>query len=327
MIHEIRLDPEEDVVDGRALDLLLERWLEDRATKVDPVTVVGYRKKLLIFRRWWQATGPSKNWCLTRSVLLSFEVEFRSFTHHRTGAPLSYNTRRDVLRRLRSALKWAFDTNRLEINCCVWVPSPFGEEPQRIAPGVEQLKHLMECADGKWGVRDQAILAMFIGTGVRRTECSSLDVEGITFRENGAALATVRGKRTKVNKTGNREIVIDNVTASYLARHIVEAGYVRGPVFQNARGERLSSSGVYKRVRLAVERAGLGDAMQACHDLRRAFTTHFTRLRPGAAYADILRRQLGHANYRQTTVYNLMQAEDLLPHIISPLSGEWDRPV
>jgi len=316
-VYEIRLDPDEDAVDGRYLDNLLDRWLQHCVTQSDPQTVNSYREKLLHFRRWWKKLGPVYDWRLTRSLLVEFELYLRSWVA-RTGEPLSYNTRYDVIRRLRSALKWAYETNRISVNCRAWVPTPDGETPTRMAATLAQLEDLMSSTFG----RDQAILALLIGTGIRRVECARLNVEHIFLCSDSTGLAEVTGKRTKANKSGKREIALDRLTVSYLAKYIVDAGLTSGPLFCNARtGKRLTCQGIYKVVKHCVHRAGLSEYIQACHDLRRAFATHYTNLFPDNVHADFLRRQLGHAHYKQTAEYNLMSADDLRPHIVSPLAA------
>lgn len=319
--YEIRLDPDEDVVDGRLLDDLLERWLQHCATKSSAGSLSGYRQKIAHFRRWWAKAGPANDWRLTPSLCAAFEMDLRSI-RGKTGELLGYGTRRSVINHLRSAFKWSFDTGRIGVSCRAWFPSPDGEATKRAAASLQQLEYLMECAgQSKTPARDQAILAIFIGVGLRRIECARLDAEHIIFCADGTGLADVTGKRTKANKSGKRQVAFDAITMSYLARHLVESGITAGPVFRQKRGsKRLGIIGLYRIVKAAIIRAGLEKRIQGCHDLRRAFTTHFTRLRPGAAYADMLRRQLGHKYYRETAGYNLMDADDLRPHIISPLA-------
>jgi len=156
---------------------------------------------------------------------------------------------------------------------------------------------------------------------LRRTECARLDVEHIAFCADGTGLADITGKRTKANRSGKRQVALDSVTMSYLACHLVESGIDTGPIFRRKHdGQRLAAIALYKIVKVAASRAGLDDRIQGCHDLRRAFTTHFTKLHPGSIYADILRRQLGHKHFRETAGYNLMDADDLRTHITSPLT-------
>lgn len=320
--YKILLEPEEDCIDGIHLDVLLEMWLQHCFTKAEPYTVACYRDKLAHFRRWWSSVGPNYNWQVTRKVFVDFEMALRDFVKP-SGDALSYNTRNDVIRRLRSALKWAFETNRLPVNCRGWIPAASGEPPKRTVMGLAQLEHLMECAgQSLHPERDQALFAFLVGVGLRRIECVRLNIEHVVFFSDGTGLAKVTGKRTRANRTGEREVALDVATTPYVALHIVELGRNSGPLFCSSKtGERLTAQGIYKAVKSVVRRAGLDKQMQACHDLRRAFTTHFVRLRPGAAYADMLRRQLGHKYYSQTADYNLMSADDLRAHIVSPLAA------
>jgi site-specific recombinase XerD len=85
-------------------------------------------------------------------------------------------------------------------------------------------------------------------------------------------------------------------------------------------GRRLTGEGVYKIVKATVRAAGLEQDMEACHDLRRAFASHFAATNPGETYADSLRRQLGYARFSQTTEYIKHDVTVLRQHIVSPLA-------
>jgi site-specific recombinase XerD len=319
----ICLQPAEKALDAKLLDTLVELWLQHCASKLDSVmTLPGYADKIAYFRHWWQTNGPSLNWRLTRSVLEQFERDLRSTLTKRTKQPLSYNTRFDVIRRLRSMLKWAYETDRIPFNYGIWLPTPVGAPPVREAADLLALQQLMAAA-GKTtqAKRNQAILAVLIGAGLRRKEACSLNIEGVIFCVDGTGKAQVFGKRTKRNNTGMRWVGLDAPTCSYLATYIVETGRKRGPLFCNAiTDQRLTPQGIYKIVKATIAAADLDTRIDACHDLRRAFAHHFAMLRPGDTYADILRRQLGHAHYAQTAAYTLIGVDDLRTHIISPLT-------
>ena len=321
-IGQICLTPSEDALAARQLDQLIELWLDDCSARLDAnETMPGYRRNVGYFRRWWAIEGPRRNWLLTKTACEQFEVDLRRVLSKLSGKPLSYSSRYDCIRRIRQMFYWAHRTNRIGYNYGLWFPIPDGSPPSREAVSLAKLETLMAvAATSPLPLRNQAILALLIGAGLRRKECHLLDTEHLTFYGDGTGKAVVTGKRTRRNATGVRSVALDAATCAYLAAHLVELDG-DGPVFRNAHtGKRLTCLGVYKAVKWVIVAAGLADEIEGCHDLRRAFAHHFATLRPGATYADVLRRQLGHARYSQTADYTLLGVDDLRAHIISPLA-------
>jgi integrase len=318
----IQLQPAEQVLDACNLEALIELWLEDCAVKRPPATVAGYYYKILYWSQWWQAQGAALDWRLRRRDVERFARELDVVTSQRTGETLSYNTRRDVLRRLRQMFHWAYLANHTgDCDYSHWVPALEGAAPKRKPASLEHLRRLFDAASSSPDrLRDQAILALLIGTGIRRGECASLTVDLTQIHADGSGVAVVAGKRTRANADGVREVAFDPVTGAYLRAYLDTYGLRSGPLWQSQYGKALGVVAIYRVVKRCIKRAGLEEALQGCHDLRRAFATHYSRLHQGQDHADLLRRQMGHANYRQTTEYNLMDAEDIRGRLVSPMS-------
>jgi integrase len=172
-------------------------------------------------------------------------------------------------------------------------------------------------------LRDQAILAFFIGTGCRLGEVVSLNAEDLQILADGSGIATVTGKRTKANKTGVHQVAFDATTGKYLIPYIDDYVIVSGPVWLNDAGDRLGKSGIYGMVNRTVAKAGLSDTIRGCHDLRRAFATILGMMHPESpAWADMIRRQLGHKSYAMTSHYTIVNVDDIREWLTSPLAPE-----
>lgn len=315
----INLDPPEDFLEAEQLDALIERWLA--AVDVDTTTHANYSSRIVHFRRWWAAIGPGVHWRLTKALLRDFEIHLRGIVAKRFHKPLGYHTRHGIIRSLRAMFRWAVDTSKTEKNYGVWVPWPAGEPPRRSAARPEHLARLMlSAAESKQPLRDQALLAFFIGTGCRRGEVTGLSVEDLTILADGAGTAMVTGKRTSANETGKRAVAFPASTGKWLVRYMDELVITSGPLWLNDWGNQFQAPGIYRMVKGTIERAGLTDRIQGCHDLRRAFATILGRLHPDSpGWADIIRRQLGHKHYKTTTLYTLLDADDIRDQIVTPL--------
>lgn len=317
----INLDPPEPKLDARHLDRLIELWLDEMAGRLRPETAEGYAYKLLHFREWWARVGPDLDWRLGRRDLERFARELCQ-VNSRTGEPLSYHSRNDVHRRLRQMFKWAFLHGYTEAkDYSGWVPVADGEAPRRSAVSVEALAALFEAAGrSPHAARDRAILAVFIGTGVRRAECARLTVEDLAFHADGSGSATVHGKRTRANESGIRQVAFDAATGHCLSAYLDAAGLESGPLWPGGQGP-LSTQGIYRVVKRCIAAAGLEGEIQACHDLRRAFATHFARSYRDPMGADLLRRQMGHTTYRMSSHYTLLDVEDIRDRLHSPMAA------
>lgn len=325
----ITLQPADAVLDGRHLAQLTDIWLAALdAEGVTPYTVAGYRNKLAHFTTWWGVVGPAQDWELRKRDLQSFG-RWLETVKTPMGAPLAYNTRRDVLRRLQQMLRWAFASDRLPMDLSKWVPKATGGPPKRRAMTLEELERLLDAgATGDQPVRDRAILAMLIGSGMRRAELSGLNTDDITFNAaTNTGLAVVRGKRTTANATGERTVALDAATVGILRPYLRLFTPRPGePLFfwtHGAERRRIGPNGIYRIVRRAARRAGLADRMKGAHDLRRAFATLMVRYiaeHDTDLAADMVRRQLGHSSYSMTSFYTKLEPEDLSGVMSSPMT-------
>lgn len=318
----IRREPSIPTLYAADLNWLIEQYLSWQRTQLDlQSTVDCYACKLRWFEQWWEVAGPAKEWLLRQSDLEAFERYLRDAESKRTKRKLAWHSRNDVLRRLREMFHWASHRDYTERDYAEWVPKADGGPPKRRAAGVAALVRLLEEAgDSATGSRDRAMIAMLIGMGLRRGEIVNLNVEDVVIEADYSGYARVHGKRTKANADGSRDAAFDAATGRIVAAYLDATNYRNGPLFRGPSNRRLSAQGVYRRVKVIIERAGLEDQIVACHDLRRAFTTYYARNRRGSDSADRLRRQLGHASYSQTADYALLDVDDIRKDLISPVS-------
>lgn len=320
-MDSILLTPERPTLDARQLDALIALWLHDRNRRLSKKTFTGYAEKIKYFRDWWAATGETVNWQLTEELLVDFNC-YLAEKSSRFGIPLGYNTRKDCLRRLRQCLLWAYKNGYVQKNYSHWVPGPEGSAPLRVATPLEQLRLLIQATDqSPYPTRDRALLAVLLGTGVRRAECASINIEDVRMNADGSGELQVDAKKVRQRETHRRLVAFDAPTGRYLRAYLDALLVTKGPLFASARsGKRLQPVGVYKVIKRLIITSGLGDQLQGPHDLRRNFTTYFNRHRRGDAHGQLLSKQLGHTTFRQTAGYSLQDVEDVRGALISPFA-------
>ncbi len=325
MKYVINLDPAEEVLDGQQLDALIKLWLSNRqaSPEVSEHTARGYANCVAYFRQWWRDVGPWVNWELTRDKFSQYG-EWLATVPTQFGKPMTYNSQKYALRRLKQCLAWAASKDYIARDISSWVPTAAGAAPLRERASLDDLAALMEAA-GRSGcpVRDQAYVALLIGTGLRKMEAANLDVGDIRMNADLSGTAAVRrAKRVKGRSVQGRVVAFDRWTGHYLAALLDELGEGSGPLFRCDDGvRRLSAMAAYRAVKKAIRRAGLEERLQGPHDLRRNFATWFSQQHRGEVYGSLLSKQLGHSQFQMTDRYILQSADDLAEVIESPLAN------
>lgn len=320
-MDSIRLNPARPTLDARDLDALIVLWLNDRRRRLSSKTATGYEEKIRYFRAWWSAVGESFQWQLTEDLLLDFNQHLSTLIS-RFGAPLAYHTRKDCLRRLRQCFLWAHQKGYIANDYSNWVPAPAGSARLRTATPLDQLRLLIEAtALSPYPTRDRALLAVLLGTGVRRAECASINIEDVRINADGSGELQVEAKKVRQREVHRRLVAFDPATGKYIGDYIDTLLMQKGPLFASGRsGQRLKPIGVYKVVKRLIVLAGLTDQLQGPHDLRRNFTTYYSRHRRGESHGQLLSKQLGHSSFRMTAGYSLQDVEDVRESLISPFA-------
>jgi integrase/recombinase XerC len=175
--------------------------------------------------------------------------------------------------------------------------------PKTLSPG--EAERLIEAAAGTQprSLRDQALVELLYGAGLRVSEAIGLDKAGVDL---DARLVRVVGKGGK-----ERVVPVLPVVAAAIADYVKLCPYRSGPeapLFIGARGERLNPRIVQRA--MAKLRGALGLPESATpHALRHSFATHLL-----AAGGDLrmIQELLGHASLSTTQVYTEVDTRRLL---------------
>ncbi len=182
---------------------------------------------------------------------------------------------------------------------------PLPRKPVRLpeAVTVEQIAALLDqpFSATPTGLRDNAILEVLYGCGLRVSELCGLDFSSLLLDEG---LVRVRGKGGKeriVPLLGTARAALEKYLDEgrpYLHTKGQDAPKEPAAVFLNARGGRLTRRAVCKMVETYGKRVGLEGLHP--HTLRHSFATH---LLEGGADLRILQEMLGHSDISTTQIY------------------------
>lgn len=331
-IEKIELHPDRPALDGQLFDMLAEMWLCHCASRVKAYTLERYAHKIGYVRTWWAEAGPACNWVITEDSFVAFE-QWLCTSKSQYGRTLAYHTRKDALRRLRQLLLWGWKRGFLNHDYTSWVPAASGSAPLRQAPPLDCLRRLFESCDrSPFPLRNRCIIAVLLGTGVRRSECAGIDAGDLQFYADGSGTIRVKAKYIPGREIQERLVAFDAATGKHIQAHVAHMNLgdpLTGPLFLSHRYDqhRLTAVGIYKVVKTLVDLAGLGKQIQGCHDLRRYFATYYSRANRGEGHGHLLSKQMGHSTYRMTAHYSLQDVEDIRSEIVSifALLDEEDR--
>lgn len=310
-MYTIDLTPTADRLYAEQLPALIDLYLVDVERRNQTKTAVGYRAKLRFVTDWWHDAGPGFGWMLGAGELADLN-RYLDAALTISGTPLSYNSRRDALRRLSQCLRWAYERRYVPIDLSSDVPAARGMEPTRRPVELTALRKMLAAAhEGDNPGRDVALVATLAGTGIRCEECAALRVRDVMLYADASGYAVL--PVTKFDKP--RTVGIDSTTGAHLRPWIDILQEPDRPLFPSRKGagkRPLSPGGVYKLIVRLAEKSGTSDQIQGAHDLRRMFATLWMRRLPGKGYGELLQQQMGHANFATTQKYSLQDVDYVL---------------
>jgi integrase/recombinase XerD len=176
----------------------------------------------------------------------------------------------------------------------------------KVLPGVLSLKEverLLElpgapaARDGRYALRDRALLELMYATGLRVSEAAGLGLDDLHF-DVGYLSCTGKGNKSRVVPFGSQ--AREHVTR-YLreARPLFTADKAERHVFLTYRGGAFTRNGVWKLVRARAAAAGIRKTVSP-HTLRHSFASH---LLANGAPLRVIQEMLGHADIATTQIY------------------------
>jgi integrase/recombinase XerD len=141
-------------------------------------------------------------------------------------------------------------------------------------------------------IRDKAMIEMLYATGVRISELINLKMIDIDIERS---VLKVLGKGSKERLVPFGEKASDSLSCYLKKRQKSSAK----EVFLSNRGEKMSRTGFWQRIKIYLSREGLKDTISP-HTLRHAFATHL--LNRGADLRSV-QLLLGHSDLSTTQIY------------------------
>ncbi|KFC23994.1 site-specific tyrosine recombinase XerD [Chryseobacterium sp. FH1] len=178
---------------------------------------------------------------------------------------------------------------------------------------IEDIDRIIEHIDKKtdMGKRNQCILEVLYGCGLRVSELVDLKISNINFKEN---FIIVEGKGDKT-----RLVPLAKSTAEYILEYITTVRInakvnkkFEDILFLNSRGTNMSRVIVFIIIKEMTQKAGINKSISP-HTFRHSFATHLLQ---NGADLRFIQEMLGHSSITTTQIYTHLKTEELRDVII-----------
>lgn len=230
--------------------------------------------------------------------------QLQQATGKRTGRPLSGSHINKQIQALKLFSKYLRETGKSTVGFALQRVEETKSKPQYLTK-VEINKLYDAVPNSILGIRDQAMLAVFYGCGLRLNEGASLEIKDIITDRK--ILHVRKGKRSK-------ERLVPMAEKSYQAI-VFYLDYARPQLLQDKptpavfidanRGRPMQKQSLYIRIKSLVKRAKIGKKV-GTHTLRHSIATHL--LQSGMTLERI-QQFLGHADLDSTQIYTHLKNE------------------
>lgn len=218
--------------------------------------------------------------------------------HHLTNAIKAYRDGRSnsstrlFITTVKEVFRYAHNAGAIDRNPALYLRAPRVARRHLEVLGEWQVNKLLEPVVGDWrDRRNQALLVVFLYTGVRREEAAMLTWEKVSFQE---AKMTVAGKGSKQRVIPLHKEVMRHLQSLYKERRSRQSPYV----FCREDGGRLHTYTINCIFRRWVSKKKEVECTP--HQLRHAFAT---RLIVRGVKLELVRDLLGHDSVKTTELY------------------------
>lgn len=284
--HHLR-EPHRSILEGFLNHLSIERNFSAH-------TRTSYRNDLHRYLLFMQEEAPSVGEIRTADIR-RFIAQL-----HETGLEASTLARN--ISAIRSLHRFLLAERTLETNPAETIQQPKQARTLPNVLSVEEIVRLLEAPlkkqpQGRFTLRDKAILEMLYATGIRVSELVDLQQHNLFF-DAGFVRIFGKGSKERLVPVGTHAITWTTRYTKELRIRLVSKGS-HDVLFLNARGKKLSRMAIYLMVREYALLAGINREISP-HTLRHTFATH---LLEGGADLRAVQEMLGHSSILATQIY------------------------
>jgi len=281
-------------IEFRRLKQAFAEWL--RLLNFEPTTLKYAPTKLQEFLYWLESQHITDIASITRQTITEYFDYLLQRQNKRKGGRLSKNSLRTHLTNLRRFARYLRESGNESFDISIQITGKL-YNIKEIFTRIE-IQALYEATGSDiLGLRDKAILAVYYGCGLRRSEGLNLDFKDVLLDRN--LLYIRKGKNYK-----ERYVPMSAGVREDLKNYIESARPVllKRPthaLFIGAEGTRIVGTTMLNRLHQLKEKAGI-EKDAGLHSLRHSIATHL--LQSGMELEKI-KQFLGHSSLESTQIY------------------------
>jgi integrase/recombinase XerD len=241
---------------------------------------------------------------ITSQIIKDYFVYLSRRKKRNKAGSLSLNSLRNNLGALRRFGKYLRETEQGNLEVEIHLPE--GRTSTKEILSKDEIKLLYQASEETiLGLRDKAMLAVYYGCGLRRTEGVNLNVNDVLPERNKLIVKKGKGYKERiVPVTGSVKRDLENYI-DYARPLLVEGNPSEESFFVSRSGVRLSGNMIYERLKQLKEKAGITKAA-GLHTLRHSIATH---LLCDGMKIEYVSQFLGHSSLESTQIYTHLSAE------------------
>lgn len=242
-----------------------------------------YKSDWEIFKAWCNQHHLNADQSTTENIALFLTAQFKNGTHPST-----------LQRRLAAIRFWFFNKNMpspTENHLIVSLMKGIRRDKQAKPKSpkkpavVSVLKKMVDTSPPNTlrGIRDRAILLLGFAGGYRRSEITAINIEDLSYNENGMDVSIQRSKTDQEGK-GDIKAILKGTTPHYcpiiaVQTWIQKSKIISGPLFRGItksgliKQNRMAPDVIYQLMKRCALQAGLNFEDYSPHSLRSGFTT------------------------------------------------------
>ncbi len=281
-----------------------EKWL--KTLEYAESTVCASTNYLRDFFTYLQKSGITELHEINKTVIEIYHEHLQTRRNKKQAGSLSQNYIISNINALRRFVKYLQVTGKPVFEISLKIPIEKEKLNQTVLTRTEVKALYNASSNDPLGLRDRAMLAVYYGCGLRRSEGISLDVSDVLIKEK--LLYAQKGKGYRERYVPMSEAVkedlenyINVARSSLLSSELMK----QQALLLSFRGRRMDGNSLIMRLKALLKAANINKAV-GLHTLRHSIATHL--LQSGMSLESVS-RFLGHQSLESTQIYTHLANE------------------